>query len=219
MTRGIAVRCFAVVVGCLCLLCGVGCNSGQGAAPAGWVLAYRNDFSGDKLPAEWVLIDGEATVESGVLVLEGTDNAQIALEEPNFPGSVRMEFDATLTGSDISDMSPFLNADVMGYSAGYLLQFGGGGNTENRLRRAGSIVELTINESILVKPGQKYHVVAENDGGQVRLLVDGKEALTYKDATPLKGLGHNAVGFYTYGCTLKVDKVVVYRRKGEAAGK
>ena len=59
-------------------------------------------------------------------------------------------------------------------------------------------------------------MVAENDGGKLRLIVDGTEILSYTDGEPLKGDGHDQIGFYTCGSTLRIEKITIYT-KADAA--
>jgi hypothetical protein len=188
-------------------------------APAGWAPAYSNDFSKDKLGSEWTVLEGATTqIAEGMLVIKGADaDAEVMLKEPKFPLSVKMEFDASLSGETLSDISVILNGDPNGYANAYLLQFGGKANTKTQLIRDGEAVESTIKEKPLVKADQKYHVVAINDGGKISLNIDGKDAFTYIDASPLKGDDHAMIGFYTYGDTLKIDNLKIYRKAGEAA--
>lgn len=187
-------------------------------APAGWNQVYLADFKdAQKVPPAWTVLGGQASVADGALVLkaeEGVD-AQIVLKTPQAVGSVRLEVVAGLqpigTGA-VCDLSPFLNADENGYEAGYLLQFGAAENTENRLRRAGEIIDGTVNAKPLVQPGKMHTVVAENDGGKVRLIVDGAEVLKFVDGDPLKGTGHGTIGFYTWSDTLKIQKITVWTK-------
>jgi len=210
----------------VCLL-GMGCKKGDqvrsdasapapAAAPAGWSQVYSADFkSVQKVPAEWAAVSGEARVANGTLEVKGDGgDGQLVLKNPKCPGNVRVEVVASLVGAndEVCDLSPFINSDESGYEAGYLMQFGGGGNAENRLRRAGEVVDSTVNTKMMVKAGKKYLLVAENDGGKVRLTADGQELLSYKDASPLKGAGNGNIGFYTWGCTLRIDKIAVFTK-------
>lgn len=189
------------------------------SAPGGWVVAYSNDFSTDKLGSEWLVMEGATTqMADGKLVIKGADaDAEVMLKEPKFPASVKMEFDASLSGETLSDISVVLGGDDNGFVNGYLLQFGGKANTKTQLTKESEAVESTIMDKPLVKADQKYHVVAANDGGKISLNIDGKDAFAYTDATPPKGNDHAMVGFYTYGDTLKIDNLKIYRKAGEAA--
>jgi len=190
----------------------------EGEAPAGaWQVAYKGVFT-NKLPAEWCIISGEAVVEDGALLvkaLEGAD-AEVVLTAPKMPDSVKVEFDCVLTGTNPSDISTLLNGAGEGLDTAYLLQFGGQGNTQNRLRKEGDIIDSTVADKPQIEAGKKYHVVAQNDSGRISLTVDGKEIFGYKDPDPLKGKTHNVVGFYTYACTLKITNLVVSKKDAPA---
>lgn len=208
-----------VIVCCaLAGMCLAGCAQPH-QAPPGWKVAYTADFRDvAKLPAAWKVIEGDAKIADGKLVLAAGELAegQIVLTEPKFPGSVRLEVDACLEGEVISDLSPYLNGDDTGYRSGYLLQFGAAENTENRIRRVEEIVDAKANNNVFAKAAKKHHVVAENDGGKLRLIVDGTEILSYTDSEPLKGAGHDQIGFYTWNCTLKIEKITIYTKAAAA---
>ena len=228
MKRNLAVACLAgLMVGALVMAAGCGQPQGPAAtAPAakaadGWTVVYTSDFkAAGKLPAGWQALAGEAKIEGGALVLTApSDEGQVVLLEPRCPGSVRLECVASLKGNPISDISPFVNADTSGYNSGYLFQFGGKANTINCLCRYDDHIAATEKDKPLVKPGQKYRILAENDGGRLRLVIDGQEIFQYTDPEPLKGQTHDRVGFYTYGCTLVVEKLTVSTKPAKAAGK
>jgi len=227
--------CLAVaILGALAMLAGCkqpqGQSQGQGQAttpaktrPAdGWTVVYAADFKqAGKLPAEWKALAGEGKIDGGALVLTAPsdDEGQIVLLTPQVPGSVRVECVASLKGDPISDISPFINADTSGYASGYLFQFGGKANTVNWLNRYDTPFDDTMKTSPLIKPGQKYQILAENDGGRLRLVIDGQEIFRHTDPEPLKGPSHDRIGFYTWGCTLMIEKLSVSAKPAEGAGK
>lgn len=193
-------------------LAGLGCRS---VPKGGWTQVYAMDFAGvQKVPEGWVAISGELRVAGGALELKAEEGAEaeMVLKTVKCPGSVRVEMTACVVGNEVCDLSPSLNVDESGYASGYLLQFGGGGNQENRLRRSGEVVDETVNSKTLLKAGKKYSVVAENDNGLVRLVIDGQELLRYQDKEPLKGPEHALIGFYTWGDTLRIEKIAVFSK-------
>ena len=205
-----------VIVCCaLAGMCLAGCAQTL-QAPPGWKFACKTNFKDvAKMPAAWKVIEGKAKIADGKLVLTAEEfaHAQIALKTPRFPGSVRLEVDASLVGPDVCDLSPLLNGDGTGWESGYLLQFGAAENMENRLRCDGEIVDdAKADTTVFVTPGKTHHVVAENDGGKLRLIVDGKVILSYTDNQPLKGKGHDQIGFYTWNCTLQIEKFTIYTK-------
>lgn len=184
---------------------------------AGWTVAYTGDFSGAKLPPEWLILDGDAKVEGGKLVVfaEAESQAQVVLKNPTLDApSIRVELTGSISGEKIGDFSFMLNTSKSGIPDGYMLQFGGGGNTENRIRRDdGTIIDGSTTKDPLPQPDKKYTIVAENDKGHIRLIVDGKTVLDFKDPKPLSGARNGQIGLYTWGSTLKIDKLVVSTKK------
>jgi hypothetical protein len=227
-----SVACLAAAVAAVCVLL-TGCAQSQGpakAAPkapaaasaAGWTVVYAPDFKGSgKLPEEWAAPAGEARIEGGALVLTAPadEEAQLVLLKPRVAGSVRIECVASLKGDPISDISPFINTDTSGQGTGYLFQFGGRGNTLNRLCRYDEGIDETVKDKPLIKPGQKYRLLVENDGGRLRMAIDGQEVFRWTDPQPLKGASHDCVGFYTWGCSLVIEKLAVSAKTGPAAAK
>jgi hypothetical protein len=58
--------------------------------------------------------------------------------------------------------------------------------------------------------GQQYHVKVERtDGKTVKLYVDDLEYLTYTDASPLAGAGHDHFGFNEWQVKVCFDNVKV----------
>lgn len=229
MGRNSAAACLAGVI-LWTLVMAAGCGQGQGpskAAPGagladGWTVVYAGDFkAAGKAPPEWQVLSGAAKVEAGALVLAGPadEEGQVVLLEPRMPGSVRVEFVASLKGGVISDISPFLNTDTTGYKSGYLFQFGGITNTTNRLFRYEEEIGSTVKNAPLVKPGRKYRILVENDGGRLRMVIDGQEVFRYTDPQPLKGQFGDRIGFYTWGCALTIEQLVVSAKPAEGAGK
>ena len=180
------------------------------ATDNGWTVAKKVEIKDTKLPKEWSVLAGDVEVKDGAIIMKAGDGeCSILLTSPKMPNGVKVEFDGTLTGDEICDMTAFLNAGEDGFASGYLVQFAGDANKQNRLRKEGEIVESTVCDKPLATAGKKAHVVAANDGGVISLSVDGKKVFEYKDPKPLSGDAHSLVGFYTYGCTLKVENVVV----------
>ena len=183
----------------------------------GWTVAYKAELKEAKLPKEWTVLSGEVEVKDGAIIMKGGEgDCQITLTNPKMPASVKLEFDGTLTGDKICDMSPWLNAGDDGFASGYLMQFAGAENKQNRLRKESEIIESTVCDKPQAVAGKKMHVVAENDGGVITLTVDGKKVFEYKDARPLKGTQHGQIGFYTYGSTLKLENLVVSKKDAPA---
>lgn len=188
------------------------------AAAGDWTVVQKVDLTGAKLPKGWTILNGDVEVKDGAILMKaGEGECAISLTDPKMPASVKVEFDGTLTGERICDMSAWLNGGEDGFASGYLVQFAGDENKQNRLRKEGEIVESTVCDKPMATAGKKAHVVAANDGGVISLTVDGKKVFEYKDPKPLAGAEHGQVGFYTYGCDLKVENVVISKKDAPAA--
>lgn len=183
-----------------------------------WTVVQKVELKDTKLPKEWTVLAGDAEVKDGAIIMKGGEGeCAILLTTPKMPASVKVEFDGTLTGDALCDMSAFLNAGDDGFASGYLVQFAGDENKQNRLRKESEIVESTVTDKPMTTAGKKNHVVAANDGGVISLTVDGKKVFEYKDPKPLTGKDHNMIGFYTYGSTLKVENIVISKKDAPAA--
>ncbi len=184
-----------------------------------WALVFTDDFNGPKLGPSWEAVQGQATLDKGMLVLKAESEGQavLLLRQPSFPDNVRMEFDASISGTGLSDMTAIVNASSSEPAdTGYMFQFGGSGNTENHLRRDGDVIASTAKNSPLLTANKVYHVVAENDAGKLTLYVDDKPVFQYTDPKPLKGAQRAFVGLYTWDSTLKIDRVMIYTKEPAA---
>jgi hypothetical protein len=188
------------------------------AAPAkGWILAFKSDFSGPKLDPKWQAVQGQATVKDGAMILKAdAGEAQVILKDVFDAPSVRAEFVVMLPKQDrFSDLSPLINTTLTGYPDGYLLQFGGKGNTLNIVDKGGEIESTSNTKGLPMKVEHKYIIVAENDKGHVTLTVDGQKVLDYADPIPLSGAKNGQIGFFTWGSEVRIEKVTVWQTSAE----
>jgi hypothetical protein len=210
------VKCLFLVFGLLAVM-GCQTEAGPGLVEAGsgdWQVVYTSNFQGDKAP-EWEA-GGTPKIVNGALVVQSEEHDYtVVLKAPKVMGSVMVEFVVSGTGAKFSDLSPMLNAAADEFRSGYLLQFGGKGNTLDHLLKEGQEVPGTTKTAPLLTPGKTYHVVAINDAGNISLKVDGVEVFSYVDKTPLKGANNSQVGLYSYHSTVKIEKVTVWAKKSE----
>lgn len=126
----------------------------------------------------------------------------------SFPGLQKLEFEVTVSPNPgVSDVSPFIQADTHSLQSGYFIRFGGNYNKDSGIIRQGK----TMQEAALsIEPEKTHKVVAEYDGTQIRLTVDGKVVVAFSDAYPLVGEGHDRIGFYTYEGIAKIRNLKVF---------
>jgi hypothetical protein len=165
-------------------------------------------------------------IENGRLCGANAKNHGVWLQKP-IPINARIEFDAISDGPDGD-----LKAEVWGdgqssatsinytNATSYLAIFGGWHNTEHVLARinehGSDRKEIRIDKSSddprerPVAAGQIYHFKIERtDGKTVRWSVDGREYLTFPDAFPLAGIGHDHFGFNDWEVKVCFDNVKV----------
>ncbi|MGI5817611.1 MAG: hypothetical protein ACOX9R_05880 [Armatimonadota bacterium] len=177
-----------------------------------WELAFSDDFSRDELGDDWKPLLGGWQIEDGTL-RSGAGHAEIVIARP-FTGLHRFELEIMTPADTVRpcDFSPVIQSrqPLQGqlHAGGYFLQFGGAGNTLNRILRDG--VELH-GQSVdrFIEPGRVHHMIAEFDGLMVRLIVDDVTIMEAPDTPPLVGPDRGTVGLVTYNVA-HVGSVRVY---------
>lgn len=165
-------------------------------------------------------------IENGRLCGANAKNHGVWLQKP-IPINARIEFDAISDGPD-GDLKAEAwgdgqsSATSINYTnaTSYLTIFGGWHNTEHVLARinehGADRKEIRIDKNSddprerPVAAGQIYHFKIERtDGKTVRWSVDGREYLTFPDALPLAGIGHDHFGFNDWEVKVCFDNVKV----------
>ena len=183
---------------------------------ANWKLVYASDFnSGDA--KEWNSNRSNIKVQNGVLVLYGNESHgnTYTLQSPKACKRVRIEFDAIIppASGKLGDISPFIHSNGK-FDQGYLLMFGSNGNARNRLMR--NMQENgKFNTKLLLEKNKKYHFVAEQDNGRVRLIVNDVVIHDFTDPSPLSGtdklMPNGKVGIYNCNKILYIDNFRMYK--------
>ncbi|MFA7158851.1 MAG: DUF4838 domain-containing protein [Kiritimatiellia bacterium] len=200
------------------------------AEKAGWELAFSDDFKRKELGNNWQILEGNWKVEDGALRGSGTLVSTLGFPGDNSPAFQRMEFEVVsdvrpeeMLGQKsaeplpVSDFSSILHGkvdadkpDLLG--SGYFFQFGWKMNKRNRISRSGQPLIADDNPSTLIVPGKTHKIVVENDGGELRMFVNGELAIAGRDAQSIHGDDHDRVGLYFFTAA-KVFNVKVYTRR------
>jgi hypothetical protein len=185
------------------------------AAPAG----------GDPGP-EWASTGTAWRIEGGRLCGEHAKNHGIWLKR-TLPINARVEFDAVSQATDGDLKAEYWGdgrsfATTLSYTnaTSYLTVFGGWHNKYHVLARlnehGGDRKEITVtpdSDDPREKPvvaGQIYHFKVErSDGKTIKWWVDGNEMLSWTDASPLVGAGHDHFGFNDWDVKVCFDNVKV----------
>lgn len=178
-------------------------NAVQYEAPK-WAIVFEDHFDRETLGENWELSNPQnARIEDGHLILNDTT----LLTAKSYPGLHRIEFYVTgLPDSQgrYGDLSPLIHASSNDISTGYFLQFGGIFNSFNSIRRLGKI--NIDNRSHKIRPDVQHRIIAEFNGSNVRLSIDNRTIMRYRDAVPLVGKEHERLGLYVWSGA-KIDWV------------
>jgi hypothetical protein len=165
-------------------------------------------------------------IDGGKLCGRGARNHPVWLRR-KLPTNARIEFDAMSSSPD-GDLKVEMWGDGKSFAKGtsyndatsYLAIFGGWKNGYHVLARidehAKDRPEVKVDPSgasikgMRVMPNRWYHFKIErNDGKTVRWLVDDIEILSYADPNPLKGEGHQHVGFNDWDVPVCFDNLKI----------
>jgi len=193
------------VLGVLGLMAGCCCpwsaKEPAGEVLEGWTLQFSDSFDRTDPGRDWKVLSGDWRIEDGMSIIC----------TKKFPGAQRLEFVAKSDDPQPCDLTGLLCIDESGLSSGYFFGFGSEWNAYSKLLVKGK--EVTRCDAHIV-PGKAHHVVCERVGNRLTNIVDGKVVLTHTDDTPLKGDGHEMIGFYIFSSG-KIDDVKVYTKAEE----
>ncbi len=187
---------------------------------------YRESFDGRALGNDWYLTSPVWRVAGGRLCAKGARNHPVWLRR-RLPVNARIEFDATSSSSD-GDIKAELWGDGQGAAEGvsytnassYLAIFGGWKNRFHVLARldehAPDRLQIKVARSggdwraLPVQPNQTYHFKIErSDGRTVSWLVDDIELFNFTDPKPLRGPGHQHLGFNNWDVQVCFDNLII----------
>ncbi len=173
--------------------------------PAEWTLMFSDAFDRDELGSNWNALEGRWFIKDGALQTDG-DGTIVCMQK--FPGLQKVVFDAVATPNPlVSDISPFIQATTNNMQSGYFLRFGGNYNKDSGIQREGKLMQDSLN---VIEAGKTHQIVAEYNGIQVRLTVDGKLVSEFTEMRPLFGEGHDRIGFYVYEGTVRITNLKVF---------
>lgn len=198
------------------------------ALSAGWEPVFTETFDRTELGDMWEIIEGTWRVEDGTLIGSGMIASTVGFPNTPPPGYQRLEFtvsnyvepgsaisDNKLAVSDFSAMlhlpAPDLYSTVP-WTNCYFFQFGGQLNTANRILRHSKAIADDRTPSVLIDPNETYHIVAENDNGQLRLWVNQQLVLAGEEKDARIGTNYDRIGFYIF-TTAKIDDIKVYTKR------
>ncbi len=199
-------------------------------APAGppdspIVGVYYDSFDRAELGPEWNATSSEWRIVAGRLCGQRARNHPAWLRR-KLPVNARIEFDATSTSPD-GDLKVEIWGDGKSFAKGtsytdatsYLAIFGGWKNQFHVLARIDEHapgrpeVKVTAGGDLKARPvvaNTAYHFKLERlDGKTVRWFVDDIEVLSFEDPKPMKGEGHEHLGFNDWEVQVCFDNLQI----------
>lgn len=197
-------------------------SAAQEASAPQWVVAYAANLQNEKTATnEWWNPTGGAAVRDGKLVLTPgkRGNWEAFLFTPRVRGSVRVEMTASITAAQKPENIGFdlrVNDNVpvgTNPEKDYRFRLGANGNTCCLALRDEKTLAGTDNNTVRLKADTSFQLIAEQNEGQVSLSVNGAQVFSVKDDKFRNVPAMDLVGLSGRGCTLQVERFVVYARQ------
>lgn len=171
---------------------------------------FRDDFNRADLGADWFVTGGEYRIQSGQLFTRATGNHGLWLRR-TLPRNVRIEFTvrAEGAGADIK-LEVFGDGQSPTPTSGYIVIFGGWGNTLNVVARLNEIgADRAIGPSRPIVKGKTYRMRIERRGKLLEVFADDELLVRLDDPKPLEGPGHEFFAFSGWQSELWYDELVI----------
>ena len=195
--------------------------SGQPVPSPEWVLAYQSNFSDTNITNDsWYSCYGDMKMEGGKLLLLPESKRRRTgafLHAMAFPQSYRVEVIGSITTKERPEYlscTLSLNTYYMEPAFGYMFQFGTRSNTCSLIKKEGKVIDSTVNKQVRPEAGKTFRIVTERLGNKITVSVNGAPAATYTDDQPIEDPRCGEIALTSWGCTLAIDQVSVYTRKG-----
>jgi hypothetical protein len=173
---------------------------------------FHDRFDGPEVGPSWWSAGGPWMLRGGELWGAGTRNDPLWLQM-RLPRDVAIEFSArseTASGSRPGDIKVEVFGNGRDHASGYVLVFGGWGNTLSAIARLDEHgADRVERRDRKVEIGRTYRMRVERRGARLRWLVDGEEFLVLEDPRPLEGPGHDRFGFSSWDADVFFDDLRV----------
>ena len=179
---------------------------------------FRDDFERSAVGSNYVATADVYRLKDGALGVVNGYNHPLWLRK-KLPRDAEIELDV-VSRSKAGDIKVELWGDGESYAqdrgaytaTGYVLIFGGWGNSKSEIARGDEhAANLPSRTDPKVEPGRKYHWKVVRRGGRLDWYVDDMEKpfLSFDDADPWAGAGHEYLGFNDWEADVSFDNLVV----------
>ncbi|MEI8309198.1 MAG: right-handed parallel beta-helix repeat-containing protein, partial [Verrucomicrobiota bacterium] len=182
--------------------------------PAGWDLAFQDDFSRTSIGMDWTILRGDWHLKDGRLHItrEWSSDSIIRTSAPHRE-NVRLEFDVETPGTHT--VSAAVRIGDQQWDGGGSMRAGRGSNPK-RGGRSGGLLTLAPKASkepdsdfLELEAGKTYHVVLQFEDGQLKGWVDGK--LAKDEPADLSGGFNDYISLFTTK-DASFDNVLLYTK-------
>ena len=179
---------------------------------------FRDDFSRESIGSDYLATADVYRIKDGKLNVTKGYNHPLWLRKKLPPDSV-IELDV-MSKSPEGDIKLEVYGDGETFArdrgaynaSGYVFIMGGWGNSKSQIARGdehgGDVKQRGAPK---VEPGKTYHWKIVRQGGRLEWFVDDMTTpfLTYDDANPFRGPGHEYFGFNNWESDLWFDNLVI----------
>ncbi len=186
---------------------------------------FVDTFDRPALGADYTATSPVWRIQGGRLCGQGAKNHPVWLRR-KLPKNARIEFDASSASPDgdikvevWGDGHSFAQTTSYTNASSYVVIFGGWKNQFHVLARIDEHakdrpeVKITPGGDLKarpVEPNRSYHFKVERDDGKtIRWLVDDIEIISFSDAAPLAGAGHEHMGFNDWDVPVCFDNLQI----------
>lgn len=188
-----------------------GCK--KGPPKSGVALPFSDDFERKELGPNWTVSGGHWELEGGQVVSTGANNAPLFLNV-DLPSDVVIEVDVK-SETPIVDAKVELMNDGRTHASGYVFILGGWQNQISCIARLDEHgTDRKERRPTGVTGPRAYHWRIEKQGGHLRWFIDGQPYMSFEDAAPLEGPGHNRLSFSNWQNHLRYDNLKVWAFDG-----
>jgi len=196
------------------LLLGIACKPKDPAITEPFV----DDFERGDVGPSWYDTGAGYKVSGGKLAISKAYNHPLWLRK-RLPPDLVLDVDVMSMSTD-GDIKVELYGDGRSFDpdkgnydpTGYVLFFGGHQNTESVISRLGEHGDAVKarNTDVRVTPGRVYHWTITRKDGKIDWVIDGKPFLSWTDAAPLGGSGHEYFGVNDWETEVSFDNLRIH---------
>lgn len=183
----------------------------RGAARTTATVPFHDDFERGtvELGDHYHATGGFWRIQEGWLYSPGVKNNPLWLQA-KLPRDVAVEFDVRA-----DDAAGDVKCEIFGngrdHASGYILVFGGWNNTISALARLDEHgPDRKERRDRKVEKGRTYHFKVVRQGRKLDWFIDGELFLSWDDAAPLEGSGHDRFAFSTWATDVSFDNLDIH---------